>query len=449
MKKNLLIIGAGESGFGAALLGQKEGYSVFVSDKNILTDAQKSRLQNANINFEEGGHNNAENLVKEANTLVIKSPGVPEKIDIIQQALKNGLEVIDEIEFAYRKSTGKAIAITGSNGKTTTTALVYHILKKAGLNVGLAGNIGKSWARQLVEDGDKAYWVLELSSFQLDGLKEFKAHVSILTNLSPDHLDRYEGRLENYIASKMRVINNQNADDYFVFNIDDKLLAEAMKGKSLISKPLPFSIEKTPSEGAYLKDNQLNITVGTNSINMSIFDVSLKGKHNAQNAMAAAIASRVLDIRKEVIRESLQDFEGIEHRLETVATINDVEYINDSKATNVNSTWWALESCEKPIVWIVGGVDKGNDYTELLPLVKSKVKAIICLGNDNIKIKNAFADIVPILVESNRADQAVNVAYSLATKGDIVLLSPACASFDLFKNYEDRGTQFKNAVKAL
>lgn len=449
MSKNLLIIGAGESGFGAALLGKKQGYSVFVSDSNVLSEVQKTRLNSADILFEDGGHEKANALLNESALLVVKSPGVPNSAPLVMQAAKNGLDVIDEIEFAYRHSTGKAIAITGSNGKTTTTALVYHILKKAGLDVGLAGNIGKSWAGQLANNGDKEYWVLELSSFQLDGLKEFKAHVSIITNLSPDHLDRYEGRLENYIASKMRVLNNQNADDYFVFNIDDKLLAQAMQGKSLISKSIPFSIEKTPIEGAYLKDNQLNITVGANSINMSIFDVSLKGKHNAQNAMAAAIASRVLDIRKEVIRESLQDFEGIEHRLESVAIINGVEYINDSKATNVNSTWWALESFEKPIVWIVGGVDKGNDYSELLPLVKNKVKAIICLGNDNQKIKTAFADVVPILIESNRADQAVSVAYSLAAKGDVVLLSPACASFDLFKNYEDRGTQFKNAVKAL
>lgn len=447
--KKILIIGAGISGVGAALLAKKLGCSVFVSDFSGIKDGFKAQLDSAKIDFEEKGHVQAEILISEGVDTIIKSPGVPNKVAIIASAIEKGIEIIDEIEFAFRNSKGKAIAITGSNGKTTTTSLVYHILQKAGLNVGLAGNIGKSWAGQLAESGDKDYWVLELSSFQLDGLINFKAFISVITNISPDHLDRYEGRLENYVASKLRVINNQNDDDYFVFNIDDKLLSEALSQAQVKSKHLPFSLDKTPEQGAYIKDNQVNVTVGNKRITMSIFDVSLKGKHNAQNAMAAAIASRVLDIRKDIIRESLQDFEGIEHRLEYVATVNGVDYINDSKATNVNSTWWALESCEKPVVWIVGGVDKGNDYTELLPMVKEKVKAIICLGNENQKIKNAFGEFVPVIIECNRADQAVNVAYSLSTKGDMVLLSPACASFDLFKNYEDRGNQFKAAVKGL
>tara|TARA_R110001592_G_scaffold307299_2_gene580718 strand:- start:241095 stop:242441 length:1347 start_codon:yes stop_codon:yes gene_type:complete len=447
--KNVLIIGAGESGVGAALLAQKLGYNVLVSDFSAIKDKYRLRLDKARISFEEKGHSRAERFIDNDLHLVIKSPGVPSTAALVKSCVAKGVEVIDEIEFAFRNSKGKSIAITGSNGKTTTTSLVYHILKKAGLDVGLAGNIGASWAGQLAESGDKDYWVLELSSFQLDGLIDFKAYISVITNISPDHLDRYEGRLENYIASKLRVLNNQNANDYFVFNIDDKLLAEALSGRNIPSKNLPFSLQDTPNEGAFIKDNQFNVTVGNKSISMSVFDVSLKGKHNAQNAMAAAIASRVLDIRKEVIRESLQDFEGIEHRLENVATINGVDYINDSKATNVNSTWWALESCNKPVVWIAGGVDKGNDYTELLPMVREKVKAIICLGNENQKIKDAFEADVPVIIECNRADQAVSVAYSLATKGDMVLLSPACASFDLFKDYQDRGTQFKNAVKAL
>lgn len=447
--KTVLIIGAGESGVGSALLAQSLGYNVLVSDFSAVKDKYKSRLKKVGVAFEENGHAKAIELLSGKVDFVVKSPGVPYSAPIIKKSQDLGIEVIDEIEFAFRNSKGKAVAITGSNGKTTTTSLVYHILQKAGLNVGLAGNIGASWAGQLAENGDKDYWVLELSSFQLDGLVDFKAHISVITNISPDHLDRYEGRLENYIASKLRVLNNQNDEDYFVFNVDDKLLANALSGKSIASKNLPFSLENTPAEGAFIKDNQFNVTVGNKSISMSVFDVSLKGKHNAQNAMAAAIASRVLDIRKEVIRESLQDFEGIEHRLENVATVNGVDYINDSKATNINSTWWALESCNKPVVWIAGGVDKGNDYSELLSMVKEKVKAIICLGNDNKKIKDAFEKEVPVIVECNRADQAVSVAYSLANKGDMVLLSPACASFDLFKDYQDRGTQFKNAVKAL
>jgi UDP-N-acetylmuramoylalanine--D-glutamate ligase len=447
--KSVLVIGAGESGVGGALLAQSLGYNVLVSDFSAVKNKYKTRLDKAGIPFEENGHVKAEAMLDSNLSLVIKSPGVPDVAPLVKRCHLLGIEIIDEIEFAFRNSKGKAIAITGSNGKTTTTSLVYHILQKAGLNVGLAGNIGASWAGQLAENGDKDYWVLELSSFQLDGLVDFKAHISVITNISPDHLDRYEGRLENYIAAKLKVLNNQSEQDYFVFNVDDKLLAEALSGKNISSKNLPFSLENTPDEGAFIKDNQFNVTVGNKSISMSVFDVSLKGKHNAQNAMAAAIASRVLDIRKEVIRESLQDFEGIEHRLENVATINGVDYINDSKATNVNSTWWALESCNKPVVWIAGGVDKGNDYTELLPMVKEKVKAIICLGNENQKIKDAFEADVPVIVECNRADQAVSVAYSLASKGDMVLLSPACASFDLFKDYQDRGTQFKNAVKAL
>lgn len=447
--KNVLVIGAGESGVGAALLAHSLGYNVLVSDFSSIKDKYRTRLEKAEIAFEEKGHSKAEKFLENELHLVIKSPGVPSTAALVKSCLAKGVEVIDEIEFAFRNSKGKAIAITGSNGKTTTTSLVYHILQKAGLDVGLAGNIGSSWAGQLAESGDKEFWVLELSSFQLDGLVDFKAHISVITNISPDHLDRYEGRLENYIESKLRVLNNQNANDFFVFNIDDKLLAEALSGKNVSSKNLPFSLQDTPNEGAFIKDNQFNVTVGNKSITMSVFDVSLKGKHNAQNAMAAAIASRVLDIRKEVIRESLLDFEGIEHRLENVATINGVDYINDSKATNVNSTWWALESCDKPVVWIAGGVDKGNDYTELMPMVKEKVKAIICLGNDNKKLISAFENEVPVIIECNRADQAVSVAYSLATKGDLVLLSPACASFDLFEDYQDRGNQFKSAVKGL
>lgn len=444
--KNLLVIGAGESGTGAALLGKKLGYNVLVSDfGSISTEIQESFTAQG-IDFEQNGHKRA--LEYDAD-LVVKSPGIAFSVPVISHFQSRVIEIIDEIELASRNSKGKIIAITGSNGKTTTTSLCYHILKKAGLNVGLAGNIGQSWAGQLATEGDKDYWVLELSSFQLDGLKKFRANVAVLTNISADHLDRYDNKLENYVASKMQVFMNQQTSDAMVYNADDSLVVNAIATLDAKANKYPFSLSKKQEQGAYLDKEEIIITTNKTTISMSMFDVSLQGKHNSQNAMAAAIASRVLELRQEVIRESLSDFEGIEHRLEFVATINEVDYINDSKATNVNSTWWALESQEKPVVWIVGGVDKGNDYSELVDLVGEKVKAIVCLGKENTKIKEAFANKVEMVIETSTATQAVEVSSRIAEKGDVVLLSPACASFDLFANYQDRGDKFKKAVREL
>jgi UDP-N-acetylmuramoylalanine--D-glutamate ligase len=445
LKNKIVVLGARESGTGAAILAKAKGFEVFVSDKGIIGDKFKNSLFKHHIKFEEGQHTESEIL---SATEVIKSPGIPDKTEIIQKLKEKQIPIISEIEFASRYTDAKKICITGSNGKTTTTLLTYHILKKSGLNVGLAGNVGKSFAAMVAEKKHD-YYVLELSSFQLDDMYKFKADIAILLNITPDHLDRYEYKMENYVNSKFRITNNQTENDAFIFCADDPEIMKALNNKNIKAKKYPFSITHQIQEGAWLNGNQINININNNMLTMTVEELALQGKHNIYNSMAAGIAARILDIRKEIIRESLSDFQNIEHRLEYVAKINDIEFINDSKSTNVNSAWYALESFDKPIIWIAGGVDKGNDYSILKDLVKAKVKAIVCLGKDNKKLIKAFKDIVPIIVETRSAEEAVSVAYRLGKKGDVVLLSPACASFDLFENYEDRGNKFKAAVRAL
>ncbi len=444
MNKNIVILGSGESGVGAAVLAKKQGFDVFVSDKGKIKDAYKNTLIENGIEWEEGTHT-LDRILKASE--VIKSPGIPDQIDLIQLLLEKQIPVISEIEFAGRYTDAKIIGITGSNGKTTTTMLTYHILRKAGLNVGLAGNVGDSFALQ-VANKHYDYYVLELSSFQLDGIKDFKSDIAILLNISEDHLDRYEYKMENYINSKFRITNNQTKEDYFIYCSDNELITDKLKTLNIEAQQLPFSIEKEVEKGAFLKDEKIHINLNNQTLNMSIHELALNGKHNIYNSMASGIAARILDLRKEVVRESLSDFQNVEHRLEHVAFINGVEFINDSKATNVNAAWYALESMTKPVIWIAGGVDKGNDYEELLPLVKGKVKAIVCLGTDNEKIIKAFDGVVNVY-EARTAMEAVKLSYKIAAKNEAVLLSPACASFDLFENYEDRGYQFKNAVREL
>ena len=442
--KYIAVIGAGESGVGAALLAQKLGAEVFVSDYGKIKENYKKELEENSISFEENGH--SLHKIENADE-VIKSPGIPQDSAVIQHLKKTNIRLISEIEFASRYSQAKTICITGSNGKTTTTMLVYHIFQKAGYNVGFGGNIGKSFARQLAVS-DCEYYILELSSFQLDDLQEFKADISIILNITPDHLDRYEYNMDLYVDSKLRIINNQTKDDWLIYNADDSLIKSALEKKSPNINIATFSLTGEQQVGGHINKEQLIINI-KDQFTMSIHDLALKGKHNTQNSLAAGIAARIVEIRKDIVRQSLEDFVNVEHRLEFVAKINGVEFINDSKATNINSTWFALESMEKPTVWIVGGVDKGNDYNELLSLVDEKVKAIICLGEDNDKIKEAFQSKVETLVEARDAVEAVAYAYRLARKDDSVLLSPACASFDLFESYEDRGNQFKQAVRML
>lgn len=443
--KKLVILGGGESGVGTAILGLKKGYEVFLSDRGSLKEEYRNVLSNYKIRWEESQHSEDEILNAD---IVVKSPGIPDTVPLVLKLREKGIPVVSEIEFAGRYTPAKTVCITGSNGKTTTTLLTYHILKKAGLKVGLAGNIGRSFARQVAEE-DFDIYVLELSSFQLDGMYEFKADVAMLLNITPDHLDRYDNKFENYIDSKFRIVQNMTEDDVFIYWQDDPVISKAMETKSIKAKTLPFSQEEEVPQGAFTKENKLIININDNSFDMSIHDLALKGKHNTNNSMAAGIASRVLEIRKEIIRESLSDFQNVEHRLEFVAKVHGIEFINDSKATNVNSTWYALESMQKSVVWIVGGVDKGNDYSMLEPMIAEKVRAIVCLGKDNSKILNAFEDVVEPIVEASTAMEAVAMSYQLARKGEAVLLSPACASFDLFENYEDRGQQFKNAVRSL
>ncbi len=447
MKKKIVILGGGESGVGSAILAKARGFDVFVSDAGEIKQKYKDQLKEEQIDFEEKKHSEENILLAQE---VIKSPGIPDKAPLVKLLKDKNIPIISEIEFAARYTQAKLIGITGSNGKTTTTMLTYHILSKAGLNVGLAGNVGKSFALQVAREHFD-YYVLELSSFQLDGMFKCKIDLAVLLNITPDHLDRYEYKFENYAASKYRIVNNQVAEDAFIYCADDNVIQELIQKNKPKSKLYPFSIKKIiETEGAFLdKENNININIHQNPITMTIEELALQGKHNVHNSMAASIVSRVLDIRKEVVRESLSDFENVEHRLEAVATINGIEFINDSKATNVNSAWYALESMAKPVIWIVGGVDKGNDYTQLYDLAKEKVKAIICLGVDNSKIIENFSTVVDKIVETNTAKDAVNMAYQLGKKGDVVLLSPACASFDLFQNYEDRGMQFKTAVRAL
>ena len=444
----MVILGSGESGVGSAILAQAKGYDVFVSDKSSIKEKYKLELVHHNIAFEEGTH--TEDLILNA-TEIIKSPGIPDKVELVQKAKAKNIPVISEIEFAGRHTKAKTICITGSNGKTTTTLLTYHILKKAGYNVGLGGNIGKSFAYQVATENFD-YYVLELSSFQLDGMYNFKADVAVLLNITPDHLDRYEYKFENYVASKFRITQNLTKDDAFVYCADDVVMEEFMKHTHIEAELVPFSIKKTiEGNGAFLQNNEITLNYNNNPkpLIMTLEQLALAGKHNVYNSMAASMAARIVDIRKDIIRESLEDFVNVEHRLEFVASINGIEFINDSKATNVNSAWYALESMQKPTVWIVGGQDKGNHYEELVDLVKEKVKAIVCLGVDNKKIIKAFKGSVENIMEAGSAGEAVAMCYKLATKGDAVLLSPACASFDLFQNYEDRGVQFKAAVRGL
>lgn len=447
-KRYIVILGAGESGVGAALLAQKEGYAVFVSDFGPIADHYKKDLEDAAISFEENGHSEKRILIASE---VVKSPGIPYKAPIIKKLIENNIPILSEIEFAGRYSKAKMICITGSNGKTTTTMLTYHILKNAGLNIGLAGNIGKSFARQVAfQDFD--YYVLEISSFMLDNMYDFKADIAVLLNITPDHLDRYEYKIENYADSKFRIIQNQKQGDVFIYCADDEETQKGLLKHQINADTFPFSIEKILDQGAFLQDDQIIVTLHHNnqeSFTMSIKDLALQGKHNIYNSMASGIVAKVLELRNETIRESMQSFTNIEHRLEHVARISGIDFINDSKATNVNSTWYALESMPGEVVLILGGVDKGNDYNMLKDLVKSKVKAIVCLGKDNKRIHDAFDDDVEVIVNTFSANEAVQIAYYLAKKGNTVLLSPACASFDLFKNYEDRGNQFKKAVKEL
>ncbi|WP_214225727.1 UDP-N-acetylmuramoyl-L-alanine--D-glutamate ligase [Pedobacter sp. B4-66] len=445
-KDRIVILGAGESGVGAAMLAQKQGFDVFVSDFGAIATQYKEILEELRIDFEEKQHT-AEKVLNAVE--VIKSPGIPDTAPIIKEIKKKGIPVVSEIEFAKRYTNAKTVCITGSNGKTTTTMLTYHALKNAGMNVGLAGNVGHSFAA-LVATAEYDWYVLELSSFMLDDMYEFKADIAVLLNITPDHLDRYDYKLGNYAASKMRITQNQTADDVFIYCADDPETLKVLKNTNVSSKMYPFSIRKKIESGAYLESDNIHINIHLNDeLTMSISELALQGKHNIYNSMASGIVAKVLDIRNTSIRESMGDFKNIEHRLEHVAKISGVDYINDSKATNVNSTWYALESVGTDVILIMGGVDKGNDYNMLKDMVHQKVKAIVCLGKDNKRIHEAFEDDVEIIVNTFSAHEAVQVAYHLAKKGDTVLLSPACASFDLFKNYEDRGNQFKTAVKEL
>ena len=434
---------------GAAVLAMKQGFEVFLSDKGTLKEKYREQLQARNIPFEEGGHDEARVLGADE---IIKSPGIPDTAALIVEAKAKGIPVISEIEFAARYTKAKLVCITGSNGKTTTTLLTYHILKNAGLNVGLAGNVGNSFALQVAEQSFDIY-VLEISSFMLDTMFEFKADVAILTNITPDHLDRYDYNFQNYVNSKLRIVNNQTENDIFIFCADDPVIMKELSERTVAAQLFPYTIgEKLPfgERGAFVNNDQLIIHINQyNTLTMKMTELALQGKHNLANSMAAGVAGMIFELRKEIVRESLENFENVEHRLEFVSKVNGVTFINDSKATNVNSTWYALESMKNPTVWIAGGQDKGNNYADLMDLVKNKVKAIVCLTKDSSKIRKAFAGAVTQIVDVQTADQAVRVSYDLSREGDTVLLSPACASFDLFENYEDRGRQFKAAVRKL
>ena len=442
--RRLVILGGGESGVGTALLGKAKGYDVFVSDRGKINEKYKDVLLNNEIEFEDEQHTELKILNAD---IIMKSPGIPDKVALVKQIHKAGIKVVSEIEFASHYTDAVLVGITGSNGKTTTATLTHHLLKQE-LDVGLAGNIGDSFAKQILEEDHENY-VLEISSFQLDDMHSFKPKIAILTNITPDHLDRYDYKFENYIASKFRIVENQTAEDYFIYDADDKVIEKWLQNHSIQSKALPFSLTKVIDQGAYLDNNKIIITIDNNQIIMPTDNIALEGKHNIKNAMAASTVAHLLRIRKQTIRESLENFQGVEHRLEYVLKINKVQYINDSKATNVNATYFALESMDAPTVWIVGGVDKGNDYKELYPFINEKVKAIICLGVDNEKLFEAFGNMVDVIIETQYMSEAVKIAYKVSEAGDSVLLSPACASFDLFENYEDRGRQFKNAVRKL
>jgi UDP-N-acetylmuramoylalanine--D-glutamate ligase len=446
MSKRLVILGAGESGAGAALLAQQQGYEVFVSDASSLKDNYRNELQNAGIEFEEGMHN--EERILDADE-VMKSPGIPETNALVKMIRAKGIPVISEVELAWRfKGNSKIVAITGSNGKTTTTSMIYQICKTAGLDCAMVGNIGFSFARQVAAD-PKPLYVIEISSFQLDDIQNFKPDIAVLTNITEDHLDRYDHQFENYIRSKFRITMNQQENDHFIYCADDEVTMKYLNQFNIRSNQLPISMKRELPNGAFIKDGDMYFRTGQDYATMSVYDFALKGKHNQYNTMAACVATAILDISKDKIREAVQNFQSLAHRMEHVATVRGVEFINDSKATNVNSAWYALESMTKPTILILGGVDKGNDYSLIADLVKEKVKAIICLGVDNKKIHEAFGKTISIVVDAKSAAEAVHAAFHFATKGDVVLLSPACASFDLFENYEDRGNQFKKAVKEL
>jgi len=441
----IVVLGAGESGVGTAILAQQKGFKVFVSDKGKIGEEYKEVLLHNEIDWEEGCHTLSK--IMDADE-VVKSPGIPDTVQLIKDIKGKGIPVISEIEFAARYTDAKLIGITGSNGKTTTTLMTYHILSNAGFNVAVAGNIGESFAK-LVAENKHDYYVLELSSFQLDGMYKFKANIAMLLNITPDHLDRYENDMQKYVESKLRILQNQTEEDVLIYNADDEVIVKELKKRKIKARMLPFSMEKEIQEGACIVNEQLNININNKQTTMSIHELAQQGKHNAYNSMASGIAGRVLEIRKEIIRDSLSDFQNVEHRLEFVAEVHGIEFINDSKATNVNSTWYALESMQKPTIWIAGGVDKGNDYEFLSGLVKQKVVGMVCLGKDNSKLHKAFEGIVDDIWDASDANEAVGLAYRLAKKGYSVLLSPACASFDLFENYEERGNHFKRAVKSL
>ncbi len=445
MDRRIVILGAGESGTGAAVLAKKQGFDVFVSDSGKIKDVYKEILFNYEIEWEESKHSEKHILNAEE---VIKSPGISEKSEIVMSIRKKGIRIISEIEFAGRHTQAKKICITGSNGKTTTTTLIHHMMRKAGLNAGLAGNVGKSFAMQVATE-NYDYYVIELSSFQLDGMYDFKADIAILLNITPDHLDRYDYNLQNYVDSKFRISRNLSEDDFFIYCSDDEITIRELERIVTKAKQLGFTLKETRQQGAYLEGETMKIEVDDDLFEMSLAELSLKGKHNTYNSMAAGIAGSVLKIRKPIIRDSLMDFAGVEHRLERFIKVHGIEFINDSKATNVNSTWYALESMTTPVIWIAGGTDKGNDYSEILELVKQKVKALVCLGVDNSKLHKAFDGVIPEIIDAKSMKDAVQAAYRFGKTGDTVLLSPCCASFDLFENYEDRGRQFKKYVREL
>ncbi|HVY75097.1 MAG TPA: UDP-N-acetylmuramoyl-L-alanine--D-glutamate ligase [Puia sp.] len=446
MLNSMVILGAGESGVGAAILAAKQGYSVFVSDGGQIPEANKTIFRERGIAFEEGGHSEEKIL---NGTEIMKSPGIPEKATIVKQIREKGIPVISEIELAYRyKGNSSIVGITGSNGKTTTTSMIYHICRHGGLDCALVGNIGISIARQVAEN-PKPWYIAEISSFQLDDIQTFRPDIAVLTNITEDHLDRYEYRFENYIRSKFRIVQYQTYEDYFIYNQDDPVIKENLNQYPFQSNPLPITMEQELNQGGFIRHGEMTLKSGKETVEMSIYDFALRGIHNQYNTLAAGLAAATIGIRKEKIREAVQSFEALEHRMEYVSTVRGVEFINDSKATNVNSTWYALESMQKPVILILGGIDKGNDYSLIRDLVRQKVKAIVCMGVDNRKIHEAFKDDVAVIVNTGSAAEAVKSSFRLAEKGDVVLLSPACASFDLFKNYEDRGRQFKEAVREL
>ncbi|GLB51164.1 UDP-N-acetylmuramoylalanine--D-glutamate ligase [Neptunitalea chrysea] len=444
-KKRLVVLGGGESGVGTAILAKQKGYEVFVSDKGPIKPKYKRVLLNHEIDWEDETH--TEEKILNA-SVVMKSPGIPDKVVLVQKIRAMHIPIVSEIEFAAQYANATIVGITGSNGKTTTTMLTYHLLKDGGLHVGMAGNIGDSFAQMVAEQNYEDY-VLEISSFQLDDIETFKPHIAVITNITPDHLDRYNYQFEKYIEAKFRITKNQTQEDFLIYDADDEVITEWLEKNKVKAKLLPFSITKKVEEGAYLEDNTIITNIDNSIFTMSTDTLKLEGKHNVKNAMAASTVAQLLKIRKQTIRESFETFQGVEHRLEKVLKIQNVQYINDSKATNVNSTFYALDSVSTQMVWIVGGVDKGNDYTSLLPLVREKIKAIICLGIDNSKIIDVFGAVTDELVEAGSMIEAVREAYRMAEPGDTVMLSPACASFDLFENYEDRGRQFKEAVRKL